>query len=66
MNEQQRAEIQPVVSEGWRLVSVDALTRWRDAFAEELAAWDIDPPLHHVNTSHDEIDALLAAAPEKN
>ncbi|WP_019573397.1 hypothetical protein [Curvibacter lanceolatus] len=25
----------------------------RDALAEELAAWDIDPPLHHVLTSHD-------------
>jgi len=50
---------QPAASEGWRMVPVNLLTRWRDAFAVELDAWDIDPPLHHVKTSHDEIDALL-------
>lgn len=55
----------PAIPEGWKLVPVDALTRWRNAFAEELGAWDIDPPLHHVKTSHDEIDAMLAAAPEQ-
>lgn len=51
------------VPDGWKLVPVDALKRWRDAFAEELSAWDIDPPLHHVHTSHDEIEAVLSAAP---
>lgn len=24
----------------------------RDALAEELAAWDIDPPIHHVQQAH--------------
>ena len=56
---------QPAVPEGWKLVPVAALKRWRDAFAEELGAWDIDPPIHHVKTSCDEIEAMLAAAPEK-
>jgi hypothetical protein len=51
-----------VVPAEWKMVPVDALTRWRDAFAEELEAWDISPPLHHVKASHDEINALLAAA----
>lgn len=31
----------------------------RDALAEELAAWDIDPPLHHVKTAHDACVAWL-------
>lgn len=51
------------VPDGMVLVPVDTLKRWRDAFAEELSAWDIDPPLHHVQTSHDEIEAMLSAAP---
>lgn len=51
------------VPDGYALVPVDAMKRWRDAFAEELSAWDIDPPLHHVQTSHDEIETLLSAAP---
>lgn len=50
------------VPEGYALVPVASLESWRDAFAEELGAWDIDPPLHHVKTSHDEIEAMLAAA----
>lgn len=49
------------VPDGWKLVRVDALLRWKAAFAEELSAWDIDPPLHHVQTSHDEIDSVLSA-----
>lgn len=53
---------QPSVPKGWRLVPVDALSRWRDAFAEEIDAWDINPPLHHIKNSHDEIDAMLSAA----
>jgi hypothetical protein len=40
------------------------------ALAEELAAWDIDPPLHHVKQAHDHCeewlrDALTAAIAEK-
>ena len=52
------------VPTGWQIVPVEALTRWRDAFSEELSAWDIDPPLHHIQTSHDEISAILVAAPK--
>lgn len=51
------------VPDGYALVPVDAMKRWRDAFAEELSAWDIAPPLHHVQTSHDEIEVMLSAAP---
>lgn len=40
-------------------VKREALERWRDAFAEELSAYDLDPPLHHVKTSHEEITAAL-------
>jgi hypothetical protein len=54
---------QAAASEGWRMASVNSLTCWRDAFAVELDTWDIDPPLHHVKTSHDEIDALLNTPP---
>jgi hypothetical protein len=32
----------------------------RAALAEELAAWDIDPPLHHVKQAHDKCVAWLA------
>ena len=31
------------------------------ALAEELAAWDIDPPLHHVKEAHDACESWLAA-----
>lgn len=31
----------------------------RAALAEELAAWDIDPPLQHVKTAHDACVSLL-------
>ena len=54
----------PAVPDGWKLVQITSLRKWRDAFAEEIAAWDIDPPLHHVKTSHDEIEAMLADVPE--
>ena len=53
-------DAQPAVPEGYKLVPVDALIRRRDAFAAELEAWDIDPPLHHVQTSHDEIDNMTS------
>lgn len=36
----------------------------KKALAEELAAWDIDPPLHHVLEAHDACAAWLAAAPQ--
>lgn len=52
---------QQAVPDGYKLVPVEALKRWRAAFAEELAAYDIDPPIHHLEASHDEIDAMLAA-----
>jgi hypothetical protein len=35
----------------------------RAALAEELAAWDIDPPLHHVKQAHDKCVAWLAENP---
>jgi hypothetical protein len=31
----------------------------RAALAEELAAWELDPPLHHVKTAHDACVSLL-------
>ena len=31
-----------------------------DMPAEELSAWDIDPPLHHVKTAHDACVAWLS------
>lgn len=51
------------VPDGFRMVSVEMLTRWRDAFAEELGAWDIDPPIHHVQVGFDETSAMLASTP---
>lgn len=62
IEELKAAQSAPAVPPGYALVLVESLRRWRDAFAEELAAYDIDPPIHHVETSHDEIDAMLAAA----
>ena len=32
---------------------LEALEKSQSALAEELSAWDIDPPLHHVQESHD-------------
>jgi hypothetical protein len=40
---------------------VGLITECRDALAEELAAWDIDPPIHHVKQAHDKCEAWLAA-----
>lgn len=34
----------------------------RDALAEELAAWGINPPLHHVKQAYDRCEEWLAAA----
>jgi len=33
--------------------ALEALEKCKAALAEELSAWDIDPPLHHVQESHD-------------
>ena len=33
----------------------------RAALAEELSAWDINPPLHHVKQAHDKCVAWLDA-----
>lgn len=41
----------------------DLIEECRAALSEELAAWDIDPPLHHVKQAHDKCVAWLASAP---
>ena len=43
------------------MVPREKLEQFRDAFAEELAAYDIDPPIEHVKRGHDDCVALLAA-----
>jgi len=45
------------------LVPRAKLEQFRDAFAEELAAYDIDPPIHHLQQGHDDCVMLLSAAP---
>lgn len=35
------------------------LSECRAALAEELGAWDLDPPLRHVKQAHDHADAWL-------
>lgn len=45
--------------ETWKLIE-----KCRDALAEELSFWDIDPPLAHVKEAHDNCVAWLAAAPD--
>lgn len=42
--------------------TVALITECRDALAEELAGWDLDPPLHHVKQAHDKCEAWLKAA----
>ena len=39
------------------------IAQCHDALAEELAAWDIDPPLHHVAAAHAACVAWLASPP---
>ena len=39
----------------------ELIEKCRDALAEELGAWDIDPPLFHVKEAHDACVAWLAA-----
>jgi hypothetical protein len=41
--------------------TVALIKECRDAFAEELSAWDIEPPLHHVQQGHDKCVKWLAA-----
>jgi hypothetical protein len=41
----------------------EVIEECRAALAEELAAWDIDPPLHHVKQAHDKCVAWLAENP---
>ena len=41
--------------------TVDLVKKCRAALAEELAAYDIDPPLHHVKEAHDDCDEWLRA-----
>ena len=40
--------------------TIDLVTECRDALAEEMGAWDLDPPLHHVKQAHDRCVAWLA------
>ena len=35
------------------------ITECRKALAEELAGWDLDPPLAHVKQAHDSCDDWL-------
>lgn len=37
----------------------------QSALAEELSAWDIDPPIHHVKEAHDACSAWLEASPQQ-
>ncbi len=41
--------------------TVALITECRAAFAEELSARDLSPPLHHVKQGHDKCDAWLKA-----
>ena len=39
--------------------SAALISECRAALAEELAGWDLDPPLAHVKQAHDRCDAWL-------
>ncbi len=41
--------------------ALDALEKSKAALAEELGAWDIDPPLHHILQALDLCDPAIAA-----
>ena len=45
-------------------LALEALKKCEDALAEELSAWDIDPPLHHVQESHDLCGPAIKALEE--
>ena len=51
------AQAQSCVPAGTRAV----IELCQKALAEELSAWDIDPPLHHVKEAHEACSAWLAA-----
>jgi len=42
-------------------LALEALKKCQSALAEELSAWDIDPPLHHILESHDLCGPAIAA-----
>lgn len=42
-------------------LALAALKKCDDALAEELAAWDIDPPLHHVLEASKSCGPAIAA-----
>ncbi len=42
------------------------ITECRKALAEELAGWDIDPPLAHVKQAHDHCDTWLRSNARAN
>lgn len=37
----------------------EVIRECKDALAEELSAWDIDRPIHHVKQAHDSCVSLL-------
>lgn len=41
--------------------TVSLIEECRDAFDEELSAWDLDPPLHHVQQGYEKCVAWLSA-----
>ena len=41
--------------------ALDALEKSKAALAEELSAWDIDPPLRHVSEAHDLCEPAITA-----
>ena len=41
--------------------ALDALEKSKAALAEELSAWDIDPPLRHVLEAHDLCEPAITA-----
>ena len=45
-------------------LALEALEKCKTALAEELSAWDIDPPLHHVQESHDLCAPAITAIKE--
>ena len=48
--------------EGERDAAADVIKQCRDAFAEEMEAWDLDPPLAHLLKAHDRCETWLARA----
>lgn len=45
--------------------ALNVITKCCAALAEELSAWDIDPPLHHVAEAHDLCERWLATRAQK-